>query len=76
MNTVGQREIKTQQRVIRFCKDVLGYTYLGHWKDRPGNGNVENDLLADWLKEHLRNYSDNTGIVIPGNSAQFLEGTR
>ena len=32
MSTVGQREIKTQERVIQFCKDKLGYRYLGNGK--------------------------------------------
>ena len=54
MSTVGQREIKTQQRVIRFCTDERGYRYLGHWQDRPDNRNIENSLLADCLtrQEH------------------------
>ena len=50
MNTVGQREIQTQERVVAFFRDVLGYAYLGYWKDRADNGNVENALLTDWLK--------------------------
>jgi len=50
MSTVGQREIRTQQRVVAFFRDALGYAYLGHWGDRPENGNVEAALLADWLK--------------------------
>ena len=50
MSAVGQRETLTQQRVIAFFKDALGYAYLGHWKDRADNGNVENALLTDWLK--------------------------
>jgi type I restriction enzyme, R subunit len=28
----------------------LGYDYLGHWQDRVGNSNVEQDLLRDWLR--------------------------
>ena len=51
MTTVGQREIKTQQRVIRYCRDVLDYEYLGHWKDRPDNCNIEPKLLKEWLKK-------------------------
>lgn len=39
MAIVGQREILTQQGVIAFFRDALGYMYLGHWKDRPGNSN-------------------------------------
>jgi len=49
MSTVGQREILTQQRVVAFFQNALGYAYLGHWKDREGNANVEAVLLTDWL---------------------------
>lgn len=48
MTTVGQREIATQQRLIGLFKQ-LGYTYLGHWKDRGGS-NVEDPLLSSWLR--------------------------
>jgi len=47
---VGQREIRTQQRVIAFLSDVLGYRYLGHWQEREGNSNIEKELLAGWLR--------------------------
>jgi len=50
MSTVGQRELVTQQRVVAFFKDALDYDYLGHWKDRPDNNNIEDALLTDWLK--------------------------
>lgn len=50
MSQVGQREIRTQQAAIRFFTEALGYAYLGHWKDREGNSNVEESLLTDWLK--------------------------
>ena len=50
MSTVGQREILTQQRVIAFFRNALGYAYLGHWQDRADNGNVEKELLTGWLK--------------------------
>ena len=50
MSMVGQREILTQRCVVGFFKDALGYAYLGHWKDRADNGNVENALLTDWMK--------------------------
>ncbi|WP_311945116.1 type I restriction endonuclease subunit R [Halomonas piscis] len=49
MSTVGQRERLTQQQVIRFFQQELGYRYLGDWKDREGNRNVEETLLCDWL---------------------------
>jgi len=45
MSTVGQRERHTQQQVLRFFQDELGYRYLGDWKDRDGNRSIEEDLL-------------------------------
>lgn len=54
--TVGQREIETQRRVLAFLQQTLGYSYLGHWKDHDGNANVEVDLLSAWLKR--RGHSD------------------
>ena len=50
MSPVGEREIRTQQRVVAFFRDSLGYTYLGDWRDRAGNTNVEEDLLTGWLR--------------------------
>ncbi len=53
MTTVGQREIRTQRRVIDFFHDALGYEYLGNWKDRPNNANVEAQgpaSLRAWLE--------------------------
>ena len=50
MSTVGQREILTQRHVLRFFEDELGYRYLGNWKDRVGNSNVESERLTDWLR--------------------------
>ena len=49
MNTVGDREIRTQERVVTFFQKVLGYTYLGSWQARQENSNIEKELLSDWL---------------------------
>ncbi|MFP4265929.1 MAG: hypothetical protein ACLFRC_09055 [Desulfonatronovibrionaceae bacterium] len=48
MSKVGQLEILTQQ-VVRFFRDQLGYRYLGDWKYREANSNIEEELLRDWL---------------------------
>jgi len=56
MNQVGQLERITQDRVIRLLQDQLGYDYLGNWKDRENNRNIEADLLRPWLSQ--RRYSD------------------
>src|SRR5437588_2463149 len=50
MSGVGQREILAQRRAVAFFKGALGYRYLGYWKDRANNCNVEPALLTDWLK--------------------------
>ncbi len=52
MSKVGEQEILTQQRVVEFFGDVLGYAYLGNWKVRPDSGNVEEDLVTGWLKRN------------------------
>ncbi len=50
MSTVGEREIRTQRRVIEFLRNALDYDYLGYWKDRDGNSNIEEDRLTEWLR--------------------------
>ena len=50
MKAVGEREIRTQRRVVAFLREALGYGYLGHWQDRAGNRNVEEDLVRSWLE--------------------------
>ena len=46
-------EIVTQKRIINMFKnpDLLGYTYLGDWKDRENNSNIEKELLEEFLKD-------------------------
>ena len=54
--SVGEREKKTQQRVIKLFVNELGYTYLGDFTDRPNNSNIEQEYLRTFLKK--RSYSD------------------
>lgn len=49
MSTVGQIERKTQDRVVRFFQERLGYGYGGRWEDRAGNANIEVAYLRDNL---------------------------
>ena len=56
MNTIGQPERITQNRVIKLFQDKLHYRYLGNWKDRQNNRNIEPALLTAFLQ---KNYTDN-----------------
>ncbi|MYF01278.1 MAG: HsdR family type I site-specific deoxyribonuclease [Gammaproteobacteria bacterium] len=58
MSAVGERETKTQRRVVRFFQAALGYGYLGNWEDRLGNANIEQDILSSWLR--LQGHNDKT----------------
>lgn len=50
MSTVGQIERKTQQRVVKLFRAMLGYDYLGDWTDRV-NSNIEEEYLRKFLHE-------------------------
>ena len=50
MTPVGELEIKTQRRVIALLQDGLGYRYLGDWRDRDHNRNVESRILTSFLE--------------------------
>src|SRR5574341_1322713 len=54
MSTVGQIEKRTQQRVVKLFRELLGYSYLGDWTDRDGNRNVEEGLLRTFLRDEQR----------------------
>ncbi|RLC11236.1 MAG: restriction endonuclease subunit R, partial [Deltaproteobacteria bacterium] len=49
MKTIGKSERATQNRVIRLFCDELNYRYLGDWRDREVNSNVEESILSEWL---------------------------
>ena len=57
MSDVGEPERKTQNRVVKLLHEQLHYDYLGNWKGRADNSNIEVDLLAQNLRD--RGYDDN-----------------
>jgi type I restriction enzyme R subunit len=76
MSNVGQREILTQQRVVAFFRDALGYAYLGHWQDRPDNGNVEEAQLTDWLKRQGHSDKITAKVLFELGKAAALGGSK
>ncbi len=76
MNSVGQREVLTQQRVLRYFRESLGYAWLGNWKDRPGNGNVEEELLGVWLKKQGHNEKIIGKVLQELDKAKTLSGSK
>lgn len=51
MSKIGQIERITQKRLIKLFRDTLNYNYLGDWKDRKNNNNVETNQLSNWLNQ-------------------------
>ncbi len=76
MSGVGQREIHTQQRVIAFLRNALGYDYLGHWKDRETNSNIEEQQLTDWLRRQGRDDKLINRALFELNKAAALGGSK
>ncbi len=56
MSPVGQLERLTQDRVVQFFQDRLGYEYAGNWEDRATNSNIEEHFLRQNLA--ARGYDD------------------
>ena len=54
MSGIGPERL-TQARVIKLFQEELGYRYLGDWKDRVDNSNIEEEILAAYLQR--RGYS-------------------
>lgn len=52
---IGEKEIRTQKRLIELFEKRLGYTFLDDWKDRE-NSNIEEKQLKKYLKK--KGYSD------------------
>lgn len=68
MSTVGDRERATQNRVVKLFQSDLDYTYLGNWKDRADNSNIEVELLRANLRR--RGYAD---VVINKAIDEFVK---
>ena len=81
MSSVGLTERATQDRVISFFCNSLGYSYLGDWTERDNNSNIEEHLLFEWLTKcgytpaqinvalyKIRTEADNQSRALYGNN--------
>ncbi len=73
--TVGDKEGKTQSRVVAFFQERLGYKYLGDWRSRVGNSNVEEDQLATFLRRQGHSSSRVDRAVIKLRRAAAVGGS-
>jgi len=71
MQTVGQPERITQDRVIKLFKEELGYQYLGNWKDRDNNSPIEEDYLKQYLIRKGYNKTQINKAIHKLNKAAF-----
>jgi hypothetical protein len=76
LSAVGQREIRTQERVIAFLRDALGYSYLGHWKDRENNSNIDEERLEGWLRRRGHDERIISRALFELNKAAALGGSK
>ncbi len=49
--SVGEREKKIQERIIKLFVNELGYIYLGDFTNRPDNSNIEQEYLRGFLQK-------------------------
>ena len=55
MNSIGQLERVTQDRVVELFQDKFDYRYLGNWEDREGNSNIGEEIQRQsYRKSTLR----------------------
>ena len=76
MSTVGQRELLAQRRVVVFFKEALDYDYLGHWKDRLDNSNIEGVRLTGWLKRQRHSDKIIDKVLFELRKAAALGGSK
>ena len=76
MSTIGEREICTQRRVVDFFTSALKFAYLGNWKERAGNSNLEQDLLTDWLNGQGHSEQVVSKVLLRLNKGAALSGSK
>ena len=68
MTSVGS-ERATQNRVIKLFVEKLHYRYLGDWKDRADNSNIEEEILSSYLQRRGYSSAEISGALFQLRSA-------
>jgi type I restriction enzyme R subunit len=76
MSNVGKKERVTQNRLLKLFREGLDYDYLGNWEERPGNSNVEEELLIDWLKRQGHDDKVISKVLYELDKAKALGGSK
>jgi type I restriction enzyme, R subunit len=79
MSKVGQRERKTQDRIVKFLTDPHGpmrYRYLGNWGTRADNANVDEEILSAWLAKRGHEPKIITKVLHELGKAKALGGSK
>ena len=76
MSTVGEKEKRTQERVVTFFQKTLGYTYLGNYHARQENSNIDTGLLTDWLSSRRHDDTIITKVLSELQKAAALGGSK
>lgn len=76
MSEVGQKERRTQQRVVKLLRDTLKYRYLGFWDEREANSNVEENLVRAWLRQRGCDDALITKVMREVEQARAVHGAR
>lgn len=49
MNAIGKSERATQDRIVNFFQETVGYTYLGNWEKEVRKSPIEENILLSFL---------------------------
>lgn len=68
MTSIGT-ERATQNRVIKLFVEKLRYRYLGDWKDRSDNSNIEEEIISSYLQRRGYTSAEISGALFQLRSA-------
>ena len=54
MKAIGKPERQSQNRIIQFFQNVLGYNYKGNWEEETRTQSIEENLMQELLTGKTR----------------------